>query len=442
MLIKNINVLTGPYSGMICDIYLQDGLIARIDESAGGQGDRSAANDIEPVIDGTGLYAAPGFVDLHVHFRDPGSTDKEDIFSGSKAAAHGGFTTVCCMPNTKPAIDDLATLLEVDKRGREADLANLLAVSAITRGQSGSELAPFKEMDAADTLCRALTGHGVAGISEDGRSLMDEDLMRLALQHAKALGIPVMDHPEDSSLTGGCINEGIVAEKLDVAGIPAKAELNIVLRDIRLAEETGARIHLQHISCAECVSAIREAKKNLPDISAETAPHYFSLTEDAVVMHGANAKMNPPLRTERDRLAVIEGLSDGTIDIIATDHAPHRPDEKDRSLAEAPFGIIGLETAFSVAYTNLVMPGYLSMDALIEAMSGRPAALIGLDRGIIAEGKIADVTIFDIDEAFRVDRYAFASKATNSPYHDQELFGRIYYTIKNGKLTYDLSNNK
>ena len=445
-IIKNVYVLTGPSDGKICDIYLEDGRIADIIEI--GSGDVlegiCEAKDISDTIDGTGLYVAPGFVDLHVHFRDPGFTDKEDILSGSLAAARGGYTTVCCMPNTNPTIDNTETLLDIDRRGREAGLSDLFAVSAMTKAQDGKSAVAFDEMDQTDTLCRKFIGHGIAGISEDGKSLMDEALMKSISAEAKILDLPLMDHPEDSRLSGGCINEGEISEKLGLKGIPKEAELNIVLRDINLAESTGARIHLQHISTAESVEAIRAAKKRLrknkqlPDddlrLSAEATPHHISLTEEDVLEYGTNAKMNPPLRTEKDRLAVIEGLCDGTIDIIATDHAPHTTAEKKASLSEAPFGIVGLETAFAVCYTKLVIPGHMSIASLIKAMSAKPAEIIGLDRGILMEGKIADIVILDLKNPFRIDKNTFASKGKNTPFDGWELHGQVKHTIKGAAL--------
>jgi dihydroorotase len=341
------------------------------------------------------------------------------------------------MPNTDPAIDRVETLLRVDRRGREASDVNLFAVGAMTMGQRGIELARIAEMDRADTRCRERTGHGVAGISEDGKSLLDERLMTEVLRTAKALGLPVMDHAEAGTPAGGCINEGPIARALGVPGIPRETETRIVERDIRLAEETGARIHLQHISAAWSVEAIRTAKKRLPGLTAETAPHYFSLTEDCVPALGTMAKMNPPLRSEEDRQAVIEGLSDGTIDVIATDHAPHTAPEKEAPLADAPFGVTGLETGFAVSYSSLVVPGFLTLRELIDRMSRKPARIIGLAGGMIGEGLPADIMIFDADTPFVIDAARFASKGRNTPFDGMEARGRVLYTICGGKLCYD-----
>ncbi|MDR0357639.1 MAG: dihydroorotase [Clostridiales Family XIII bacterium] len=389
------------------------------------------------VIDGRGCVAVPGLVDMHVHFREPGFTHKEDIESGGEAAAAGGFTTVCCMPNTDPPVSDVEVLRRIDRRGRNACPVRLFAVAAMTMGQRGKELARIREMDAEDTLCRAFTGHGVSGISEDGKSLLDERLMSDVLRLAKELDLLVMDHAEDASMSGGHINEGIVSRALGVKGIPAEAETRIVERDIRLARETGARMHLQHISAARSVELIRSAKKELPGLTAETAPHYFALTEEAVLRAGAMAKMNPPLRTEQDRMAIIEGLADGTIDVIATDHAPHSAREKAGSLEEAPFGVSGLDTAFAVSYTTLTIPGFLTLRELADKMSVKPARAIGLDRGRIAEGSPADMMIFDAEEDFIATSERFASKGKNTPFEGMRLRGRVLYTLRDGALCFD-----
>jgi dihydroorotase len=341
------------------------------------------------------------------------------------------------MPNTNPAIDCPETLRQVDESGRKTDLVNLFVVPAMTIGQKGQTLTDLRAMDQEATLCRALTGHGVAGVTEDGKSLMDETLMRRVMETAKVLDLPVMDHAEDSGLVGGCMNEGEVSARLGLKGLPVEAEVRIVKRDLRLARETGARIHLQHISAEESVAAIREAKRDLPGLTAETAPHYFTLTEEAVSSLGADAKMNPPLRTKKDREAIREGLADGTLDIIATDHAPHTPAEKNAPLDTAPFGIVGLETAFSISYTELVKGGVLSLPRLIALMSGGPAAIIGLDRGRIAVGKIADLVLLDTDVRRRIDRETFLSKGRNTPFHGREVSGRVLMTIRNGKTTFE-----
>jgi dihydroorotase len=351
------------------------------------------------------------------------------------------------MPNTVPAIDRPEVVEYIDARARAASLVNVFAVGALTVGQAGKELADMAGMDAAETRCRELTGHGIAGVSEDGKSLMNEDLMRKALLLAKRLGLLVMDHAEDSALIGGCINEGKVSEELGVRGLPARAEANIVARDIRLAAETGARIHIQHVSAAESVRLIRAAKKAGVPVTAETAPHYFALTEDLLLKlppeRRASAKMNPPLRTEADRQEIIKGLADGTIDAIATDHAPHEAEAKALPLEQAPFGIPGLETAFAVSYTKLVREGPLTLPQLIEKLSAAPARLIGLkgSQGAIQEGAVADLVLLDLDASYKIDSGTFASKGKSTPFDGHEVYGRVQMTIgPSGERNQSVSN--
>jgi dihydroorotase len=421
LVIKNVTLADGrggePYSA---NVYIKDGVVSKVeacDSQNGAKGESdftreftSEKNNPE-IIDGRGLVCAPGFVDLHVHFRDPGFTEKEDVVSGGRAAAAGGFTTVCCMPNTRPAIHNADVLADIDRCGREAGNVNLFALSAMTVNQAGNKLADFAAMDEAITLCHELTGHGICGITEDGKTLANDDLMRGVLAEAKRLGLLVMDH--------------------------AEPEAEIVLRDIEFARGTDAHIHIQHVSTEAAVRALREAKKDCPNITCETAPHYFALTSKALDKIGANAKMNPPLRTERDREAIIEGIADGTIDIIATDHAPHTSRDKSKPMDEAPFGIVGLETCFSLAYTYLVKTGVLTFAQLIDKMSGAPARLINLDRGIIAEGKSADITLLDISHEGVIDSTKFHSKGRNTPFDVMRVNGRVEKTLLAGKVTYE-----
>ena len=380
------------------------------------------------VFDASGMIVAPGLVDLHVHFREPGGEHKEDIATGSRAAACGGYTTVCCMPNTSPAIDCRELVECVAGRGREAGLVNLLVVGALSKGQQGSELADFEGMRAS----------GVCALSDDGKTLMDDALMLRAARLAKELDMLITDHCENHvASAGGVINEGEVSRKLGVPGIPGSCEADIVARDIKLAQETGCRIHLQHISARESLALIREAKRRGLPITAETAPHYFTLTEQAVLIHGADAKMNPPLRTEADRQAVIEALRDGTIDAIATDHAPHSPEEKAQPLESAPFGIVGLETAFAVSYTALVLPGYLTLLELTRLMSAGPVSILGLRREGLAVGAPADIAVFDIRKPYAIDSGRFASKGRNTPFGGMEVYGRCALTVCGGKVTFE-----
>jgi dihydroorotase len=434
ILIANGRVVD-PASGRdeLADVRVEGGAVRWIRPC--GRGAAPAADGAR-VIDARGLVVAPGLIDLHVHFREPGACHKEDLRSGAMAAARGGYTTVCCMPNTKPAIDCAGTLEALDRRGREEGLVNLLAAGAMTVGQLGVELADLRGMAGADTRCRELTGAGVCAFTEDGRTLMDEGLMRRVALEALALGLPVMDHAEDSRLSGGAVNDGPAAARLGVRGVPARAETEIVARDVRLAAETGCRMHIQHVSAEGSVELVRQAKSRGLPVTAETAPHYFALTEEAVLRLGSNAKMNPPLRGEADRRAVAEGLADGTIDVIATDHAPHGWAEKSAGVEKAPFGVIGLETAFAVSYTVLVEGGRLSLAELLDKMSAAPARLAGISRGALAEGEAADIVALDLGARYALDSASFASKARNTPFDGMAVCGRIAHTICGGRLTY------
>lgn len=368
-------------------------------------------DDNTRIINSTGKYVIPGLTDIHVHFRDPGLTNKEDIITGSKAAARGGFTTVCCMPNTKPPIDNAETLKYVDMKGRNAGYANVLAAAAMTEGQEGSKLCNFKELDEVLTVCREMTGHGIAAISEDGMTLNNQELMEDICKIASELDLVIMDH--------------------------AEPEVQIVKRDIDLAEKYGCKIHIQHISKAESIKLIREAKAKGLNITAEAAPHHFSLNNQAIEKFGVNAKMNPPLSDEKDRIAVLEGLLDDTIDIISTDHAPHTEEEKNTSYDGAPNGIIGLETAFSVSYTNLVKSGLMTFGKLIDKMSIRPLQLIGAPYPQLKTGVKADLAIVDIDSEYEIDKEKFLSKGRNTPFHGMKVFGNVEMTLHNGKITWE-----
>jgi dihydroorotase len=420
------------------DVFVKDGAVADITPARRDDGfvtGLSLPGGVR-VIDAAGCLVLPGLIDLHVHFREPGARQKEDIATGSLAAAKGGYTTVCCMPNTDPAIDGRETLAFVDRRGREVGLVNLLAAGAITKGRTGAELTDFASLLDAPTRCRELIGKGVCAVSDDGTTPADAALMRRAAEQAAKLELLIMDHPENSAFGGGAVNEGIISKRLGLKGIPARAETDIVARDIALAEETGARMHLQHISTRASVELIRSAKARGVGLSAETAPHYFALTEEALLKSGADAKMNPPLRTESDRQAVIEALCDGTIDIIATDHAPHTAEDKSLPTEDAPFGITGLELGFAVGYTVLVRSGRMTLPELIRRMSTNPARLIGLPRGSLLKGAAADLTVVDAERPFTADRADFVSKGKNTPFDGMRLFGRPRFTMRGGVLTW------
>lgn len=380
-------------------------------------------------IDLNGQIVAPGLVDVHVHFRDPGFTHKEDIHTGAAAAAKGGFTSVVLMANTKPAVDNSETLAYVLHKGSGTGI-HVYSCANVTMGLQGKELTDM------ETLGR----QGAAGFTDDGIPLMDETLLREALRRAAKCGKPVSLHEENPSLIkNNGVNAGKAAAHYGIGGSPREAEISMVERDLRIAVEEEADLSIQHISTKEAVELVRQAKKRSSHVFAEAAPHHFTLTEDAVIQYGTLAKMNPPLRKEEDRLAVIEGLRDGTIDMIATDHAPHSAEEKAKPITEAPSGIIGLETALSLGIRELVNKGYLSMMALMEKMSLAPAKLYHLDAGYVAEGGPADLTVFDPKKEWVVKD--FASKAANSPFVGETMPGVVSYTICGGRIVYSRERN-
>lgn len=373
-------------------------------------------------IDLNGQFIVPGLVDVHVHFRDPGFTYKEDIDTGARSAARGGFTSVVLMANTKPAVDNPDTLAYVLKKGAETGI-HVYTCANVTMSLQGKELTDMEN----------LSSLGAAGFTDDGIPLMDEALLREALRLAAKCGKPVSLHEENPTLiTNNGVNAGKAAAYYGIGGSPREAEIFMVERDLRIALEEEADLSIQHISTKEAVELVRQAKKKSSHIYAEATPHHFTLTEEAVIRHGTLAKMNPPLREEADRMAIIEGLRDGTIDMIATDHAPHSAEEKGKPLTEAPSGIIGLETALSLGIRELVNKGYLSMMELVEKMSFAPAKLYHLDAGYLAEGGPADLTVFDPGKEWTVE--SFASKAANSPFVGEKLPGVISYTICAGKI--------
>ena len=403
----------------VMDVLAEDGVIQRVAPDI-------TAPDAQ-VFDAAGKVVAPGLVDLHVHFRDPGLEYKEDIESGSRAAARGGVTTVVCMPNTKPVIDNAALVQYVMNKGARTGLVNVLTTGCIAKGQQGAELAEIGELKAA----------GAVAVTDDGRPVLSSSLMRKALEYAKMFDIPVMSHSEDLDLVdGGSMNEGYMSTALGLRGIPKAAESVAVSRDVLTAEQVGGRLHVCHVSTRNSIEAIRAAKRRGARITAETAPHYFTLTDETCAGFNTNAKMNPPLRDTDDIAAVIEGLQDGTLDAIATDHAPHHRDEKEVEFEQAYNGIVGLETSLGLGVTYLVRPGRLTMGQLIEKMSAAPAEIIGIDRGTLGQGRPADIVVFDPEAAYTVDVREFASKGKNSPYDGFELFGRVELTVTGGRIVY------
>ncbi|MCR5250026.1 MAG: dihydroorotase [Lachnospiraceae bacterium] len=417
MLIKNGNVVNPAGVGGRLDVLIEDGKISRMGEME--------PDGTERVISASGMVVAPGFVDVHVHFRDPGQTRKEDIESGAAAAKRGGYTSVVMMANTLPPVDNAETLRYVLEKGRSTGI-NVYACATVTKGMQGKELC---DMD-------ALLAEGAVGFTDDGKPITDEALARAAMEKTAALGVPISFHEEDPAYidTPG-YNRGAASEHFGIGGADRMAEIVMIERDIRIALECGAQIDIQHISSKEGVELVRRARQTAGNIHAEATPHHFSLTEEAAIRHGSMAKMNPPLRTEEDRLAIARGLADGTIEMIATDHAPHCTDEKEKGLTEAPSGIIGLETALALGIEMLVDTGMLSMETLVERMSTGPARIYGLDAGVLAEGKSADLVIFDPSERWICGEYA--SRSSNTPFTGREMKGKVRTVICKGKFVYE-----
>lgn len=411
--------LVNPATGTdaVMDIRFDNGIIQEI-------GTDLTPSVSEKVLDISGLVVAPGLVDTHIHFRDPGFTYKEDLHTGSLAAAKGGFTSVICMANTKPVVDSVNTLKDILTRAK-GEKIHIYQTASVSYGLNGEKMTDFD----------ALAANGACGFTDDGIPLMNAVFCYNAMKKAAELHMPVSLHEEDKSfITNNGINAGKVAEKLGIEGSPAVAEEVMVARDCMLALRTGASVVIQHISSGNSVELVRTALKLGADIHAEATPHHFTLTEEAVLEHGTLAKMNPPLRTEEDRQAIIRGLQDDTIDLIATDHAPHSAEEKAKPLTEAPSGITGLETSLGLGITSLVKPGYLSLMDLLAKMTCNPADLYQLPAGNIQVNAPADFVIFNPEEKWTVSD--FASKASNSPFKGTELYGKIHYTICNGEIIY------
>ncbi|MCR5156716.1 MAG: dihydroorotase [Butyrivibrio sp.] len=402
------------------DIVIREGRV----EAILPPGAKTRTTNIDRIINAEDMIVAPGLVDCHVHFRDPGFTYKEDIYTGAMAAKRGGFTTVVMMGNTNPHMDNPDTISEAVKKGMDTGI-NVLCCGNVTKGMQGKELV---DMD-------ALINAGAVLFTDDGVPVMDEELMKEALNMARKRGMVISLHEEDPKyISNNGINAGAVADKLGIKGSPREAEISMVERDIKLAEETGGAIVVQHISAAESVELIRQARKNWVRVFAEATPHHFTLTEEAVLEHGSLAKMNPPLRLESDRQAIIEGIKDGTIEMIATDHAPHSKEEKEREITKAPSGITGLETSLALGIRELVNPGHISLMTLLERMTCGPADVYGLDAGHLWEGDRADIVIFNPKEEWVFD--SSVSKASNTPFLGQKLPGKIHYTICGGEIVY------
>ena len=419
ILIKNGHVID-PANGIdeVADIFISDGVITDI-------GENSELDGVDmKIIDATGKVVAPGLVDMHVHLREPGQEYKETIETGTRAAIAGGVTSVACMPNTEPVCDNETVVRYIKERAKEAGYANVFPVGSVSKGLEGKYLSEIGQM----------AFEGAVAISDDGRPVENSALMRRAIEYSQMFDIPVISHCEDMALGEGDMNEGAVASQMGLRGISPAAEEVMAARDILVAENLGARVHIAHISTKGTVELIRQAKKRGVKVSCETCPHYFSLTEKACEGYNTNAKMNPPLRSDEDVQAIKEGLKDGTIDCIVTDHAPHHIDEKQCEFSLAKNGIVGLETSLGLGIKELVKTGVLTMSQLIEKMSKTPAEILGISRGTLGVGHVADVVIFDPESKWTVDVNKFYSKGKNSPFDGFELYGKPEYVLVGGEI--------
>lgn len=405
----------------VCDLLIEDGIITKCDKSIEGSFDE--------VIDADGLLVMPGLIDLHVHLREPGFEYKETIETGSKAAAKGGYTSICAMPNTKPAVDSRETVRYIKEKAKEVSPINVLVVGAVTKEQAGKELSDI----------RGMREEGICAISEDGKSVMNSGIYREAMKIAKELDIPVLAHCEDINMVcGGAINMGKKSQELGVKGISNAVEDVIVARDILIAKETGAKLHLCHCSTQDSERMVREAKKEGLSVTAEVCPHHFTLCEDDILSNDANYKMNPPVRSKKDLEALIDGLKNDVFDVISTDHAPHSDEEKSRSIDKAPFGIVGSETAVALTMTQLVHTGIISYMQMAEKMSYNPAKVLGIDKGTLNVGAVADITIIDPQKEYTINSEEFLSKGKNTPFNGYKAKGMVVRTIVSGKTVYKI----
>ena len=400
------------------DILIEDGKIVKIEKDIKENADK--------IVECTNLYIMPGMIDMHCHLREPGFEYKETIETGSKSAVKGGFTTICPMPNTKPTPDNVETLKQIIEKSKEINLCNVLPFASVTKGEKGEELVNFEELLEA----------GACGFSDDGMPVENARIIRQAMLEVNKIGSFVSEHCEEKSVSAGAINAGKVAEKLGVEGVLPEAEEIMAARDIVIAETNNLHTHICHISTKTSVNMIRDAKKRGVKVTCETCPHYYFFTQDEVLESGTNAKMNPPLRTEEDRDEIIKGLQDGTIDAIITDHAPHSEEEKQKELAKAPNGIIGFETALAATITALVDKQKLSYLDMVRLMSYGPAKVLGIERGEIKEGAIADLTIFDPEKEYIYTEESIVSKSKNTPFIGKKLKGQVMYTIVNGEIKF------
>lgn len=415
MIIRNADVVLKDGVRKL-DICIESGRIAELGAGLKGDG-----------VDCAGLTVFPGLIDMHVHLREPGFEKKEDIASGSAAAVKGGFTQICCMPNTKPVTDNKVVVSYIKNRAKEVGLCKVHPIGAITEGQKGETLAAIGAMKAA----------GAVAISEDGKSVPSTKIMANAMLYAADFGLKCLCHCEDASLVdGGVVHEGYYSTLTGLKGSIRAAEDIVIAREICLAESLALPVHICHVSTYSGVQLIREAKARGVQVTAETCPHYFTLTDEVIASFDTNTKVNPPIREEKDRLAIVEGLKDGTLDCIVTDHAPHHFDDKNVEYALAAFGISGLETSFALSYTQLVRSGALTLPELAEKMSAAPARILGLEGGAIEEGAPADLTIADLGEKWTVDPAQFVSKGKNTPFAGREVYGKVKYTLVDGEIRY------
>lgn len=425
LLIKNGRLLDpASQTDKTCDILIENGKIKEISALIKPGG-------LFETIDASGLVVSPGLIDMHVHLREPGQEYKEDIETGSRAAAHGGFTTIVCMPNTSPVNDNIKVTGHIINRAKEVGLVNIFPVAAVSKNLESQEL----------TDMAALVEAGVKGFSDDGRCVMSKALFREALEKAKILKVPIIEHPEDHSISqDGQVNEGIISSRYGLKGIPAESEDIIIERDIRCQEEMGSFLHLTHISTKGAVHLIADAKKRGVHVTADVTPHHLLLDETFVIKNGkcdSNYKMKPPLRTEKDRLALVEGLRTGIIDCIATDHAPHSAEEKAGDFEKAPFGVIGMETAFSVIYDRLVRTRIIDLKQLIELYSTNPAKIFNLQgKGVVKPGSEGDLTLLNLEQPFKIRAGDFQSKSSNCPFIGWKGKGVVEYAIVGGKVVY------
>ncbi len=404
------------------DVKIQDGKITKIEKNLEESADR--------VIDCKGLYIMPGMIDMHCHLREPGFEHKETIETGARSAVKGGFTTICPMPNTKPTPDNVDTIKWIIQRGKEVNLCNILPFASVTKGEKGEELVNFEELKNA----------GAIAFSDDGMPVENARMIREAMFEANKIGSFISEHCEEKSVSSGAINAGKIADELGVQGVLPEAEEIMAGRDTIIAETNNLHTHICHISTKTSVNMIRDAKKRGVKVTCETCPHYYFFTVDEVKQSGVNAKMNPPLREEKDREAIIEGLKDGTIDAIITDHAPHAEEEKAKGLAQAPNGIIGFETALPATITKLVDEGHINYLDMVRLMSYNPAKLLGIDRGEIKLGAVADLTVFDPNKEYIYEKEMIVSKSKNTPFIGKKLKGEVKFTIVNGDIKYECKN--